>query len=262
MNISPKIPDGVRALWNRSSFVCCLSKGIDDKREIQEELDVSRTTVDRALLELEDANVVTSTGSEYELSLYGQLLFEEYQRFFEQCDDISTSRTLLSYLPSETTLDRRVLDSATVHHATRSAPQKPLGALERLVQQSGSLEGQLPVVVPRTITNLHRRITTDAVEAKLLFETDSVTYLSDAHGDKLHEMQTANGVDIRRTDAKLPFGLVVSDSELWLGGYDTDGGLKGAIVNDREAAIEWGLNTVRQSLEDSETTPITELPRQ
>jgi predicted transcriptional regulator len=244
MNISPRIPDAVRTLWNRSSFVCCLAEGIDDKREIQQKLDVSRTTVDRAFIELEDAGVVTSTGSEYDLSPYGKLLFEEYRRFFDRCNDIRAVQTLLAYLPSETTLDRCVLNSATVHHASRSAPQKPLDALEGLLQRSERLEGRLPVVVPRTVANLHRQVMTTDVEVQLVFEAESITHLSDNHGEKLHEILTADGVEVRCSDSELPFGLVVGNDETWLGGYDTDGSLKGAIVNDDEAAVEWATETV------------------
>ena len=40
-----------------------------------------------------------------------------------------------------------------------------------------------------------------------------------------------------------PFGFVLIDEEvLWLAVYDDDGGLKGAIVNDTDAAVTWATD--------------------
>lgn len=247
MNIGPELPEGVPTVINRSSFVHSLYEETNEKRELQRRLDVSRTTVDRAFLELENDGVATSTGSEYSLTLYGEMIYDEYRQFIERCNNIADAWTLLSYLPSESDFDRNVLQSATLQYVSRSAPQEPLDELERLIARSQRLEGQFPVLIPRTVESLYERTTADGVEADLIFESGPVANVTDEYAAELGEMAAADDVTIRCFEGELPFALVKGDEEAWMGVYDVDGGIKGAIVNDTEITMEWATKTFRQS---------------
>ena len=74
----------VDVLSHREDLVRCLLNRPKSKQELVEELDISRSTVDRATRELESLDLTECSENGYELTLYGRLTTESYSEFQER----------------------------------------------------------------------------------------------------------------------------------------------------------------------------------
>lgn len=69
----------IEIVQKRTGFFELLSEGINDKRNIEEELGVSRSTVNRTLSELDQLGMVEADNGDLDLTLYGELSYQQYQ---------------------------------------------------------------------------------------------------------------------------------------------------------------------------------------
>lgn len=246
MNILPSKPDEIASLIKRAPYVECLAEGIDDKQEVKRRLNVSRATVDRAFVELEDAGISSSTGSDYRLTLYGEMLYQKYGNFVNDCIDVTEAKSLLRFLPPKPQIDENVFTSADLHHSKPPAPQEPLNQMETHVRKSDRMKGVFPIITQRTVYFLQEQVQS-GLDCEFIFERNLLEHLSDVHPDLLNEFANTSKTEVRGATETLPFGLVITDeTRVWVGIYDSNGGLKGAISNDKEAVIEWANNVFHQ----------------
>lgn len=103
----------VDILRRRDEIVACLVEDSQDKRTLVEEVDISRSTLDRALRELESVGVVAYTEGEYTVTPVGQRLVEDFFAFLERGELAIHFEPFLRWIPSdEFEVDLRWLDDA------------------------------------------------------------------------------------------------------------------------------------------------------
>lgn len=73
-SISPPL---LETIARRACVIKCLLEGGSDKRELEAALDVSRTTVDRAVSSLSDVECIAYRDGKWDVTLLGQLAYEE-----------------------------------------------------------------------------------------------------------------------------------------------------------------------------------------
>ncbi|MEA5388779.1 hypothetical protein VB773_04070 [Haloarculaceae archaeon H-GB2-1] len=100
----------------RHDFLLALHDGILSKSEMEQSVDASRPTIDRAFRELEDAGLLSSQGTSYELTNFGYLFCDQFSQTVRTYETLSDARTLLSHL-----LARRAstCDSSTARTSIR-----------------------------------------------------------------------------------------------------------------------------------------------
>lgn len=96
--------DLVRLLERRGEFLRCLESSPRQKPDVVEALDWSRSTVDRALRELEQAGFVERTGEGYATTLAGQLAARTYDEFVERVDNILVASPLIETFPRDSSV--------------------------------------------------------------------------------------------------------------------------------------------------------------
>jgi len=211
-----------------------------DKRELEEVLNVSRTTIDRAISKLSEAECIVCQDGKWEVTLLGQFAYEEYEKLTTRYKCLNNAQPLLLHLPSETSLDMRVLTGAEISLAEPPAPHVPIARLEDLLEHCEQIRGFSAVVLPRYVSLFQHHIVERETNTDLIFGSDLVEYLWKNYQNEMEMiLKTDNGI-VQGVNQKLPFGLVLTDDKIvWVAVYDDDGGLKGAIINDSEAAITW-----------------------
>jgi predicted transcriptional regulator len=246
----------LEAIAGRAGLIECLDEGVTDKREIEERLNKSRSTINRWLSDLREADVITSEAEGHKLTVVGRLAYEEYVQFEERFSDIHNAKPLLVYLAPEVDFDVRILEGAEILLSDEIAPQEPILRLEDMVQkaQTRTIHGVSPVVLPRYVDFFHDQIVAEGLEAEFVLETDVMEYLLSAYHDEVTAvMETDRGTFTRVEGQGLPYGLAVVDDEgVWVGIYESGGGLRGAIINKSLDAIQWGhekYDSVRQRAE-------------
>lgn len=229
---------------NRVELLACLETGVTDKREIEDCLGKSRTTVNRWLNDLEESGLVSLQANQYELTLFGEIVYAQYRRIETQFDDLLQSKPLLKFLSPECGVDIRLIQHAEVLISTDIAPQEPVLRLEDLIENATThqIKGISPVVLPRYIDFFSDQILHQDLEAEFVLEKDVMEYLVVSYNDIITDVMNSSRGSFARVETGLEYGLVIIDNEaVWVGIHEPGGGLRGAIINHAEPAIEWGL---------------------
>lgn len=238
--ISPPLLETVA---RRAPVIECLLKEPADKRELELVLDVSRTTVDRAVRRLSEAECITQRDGKWEITLLGRLAYEQYKQLTLKYEGLITAQTLLSHLPSGTPFDVRILVDAEILPAEPPAPHMPTDRLEELLDGSNRARGLSSVVLPKFISLFYHHTVEQDTNTNLVLESELVEYLWNAHAQKMCAVIESDSGSVWSLDQSLPFGLVLIDGDIvWIAVYDEDGGLKGAIINDNPATIKWATS--------------------
>ena len=128
---SPPPSNILETVKKRGAFLRCLSEGIDDKRDIEDELNVSRSTVNRAFCELEEMGILQDDHGNYDLTLHGKLAYQRYQDLTGAYNHLSEAMELSVHLPADTRIDMRLLEGGEVSLSERQTPQGPFERIKR-----------------------------------------------------------------------------------------------------------------------------------
>lgn len=96
-------------LIKRQPLLELIRYGTTDKRELENELEISRPTIDRAFRNLEGFDIISSSGTDYEMTLFGRYLFEEVTNARDTVETLEKSKPLLKHLPPAAELPIQVI---------------------------------------------------------------------------------------------------------------------------------------------------------
>ncbi|WP_137287480.1 helix-turn-helix transcriptional regulator [Halorussus salinisoli] len=246
MTKDTELHDVIRTVVKRAAFLDRLTDGPTSKRDLRDELDLSRSTVYKAVRELEAHGLVAETDEGTRLTLVGRLLADRYREFETHVTGVSDNESLLSVLPDDAPVTTDLVLGAETVLAERHAPTRPVAHIEELVRSADSVFGVVPVVLPQYVDLFHEELVSEGLTADLVMEAPVVEYLREEHADRFEEALATGRLSIRRTDETLPFGLIATENEgLVLIGYEEGGELRGILLNDTQAALDWGERVFR-----------------
>lgn len=253
-SISPPLLETVA---RRAPVIEHLLENSADKRDLQAELDVSRTTVSRALDSLEDEGVLVRRGGEWTVTLFGKYVYREYDRLRERFDDASAAKPLLDHFSTDSRLDARALTDADVFVSQQPAPHAPLDRLAELLSDSERVCVISRVVLPKYVQLVHEQAVEQATRTHTVLGREAVAYLWTNYADELDDLLRADHCLTRRTSDAPSFALVVIDeTTVWIGVHDESGSLRGAIVNDADSAASWATDLFSEYHRTSEPVPV------
>lgn len=227
----------------REAFLRCLSDEIDDKRDIEDELDISRSTVNRAFCELEESGLLRTDHGGYDLTLHGKLAYQQYQNLASAFNHLFEAMELSMHLPADTQIDTRLLKGGDVTLSDRQTPQKPFEQIKEVVRSASCVKGYLPVVLPSYVDFFHEQIVDRDIMVELVLEETLIPVLTVTYAEKFTPAATSENCILWQTAEELPFGLfIVNDEEVWLCVYRAGGGLRGTLANNTDAALDWALD--------------------
>jgi predicted transcriptional regulator len=217
------------------------------KRDLVDELSVSRSTIDRAVRELEAVGFIERTDAGYCQTLAGRLALAEYDQFASRMDGLVSSVDILSLLPADVPCDTCIFEDATVVVPERHSPLVPVEQLGGLVERANHVHAIAPAVLPQQVEVYHRNFVERDLTARLVVTDVVGDRLVSAYGTELSESLDTGQLTIRRSDESIPYSLVVAETddgpEMGLLVY-TDSGVRGFIGNDAPEAVEWARDLV------------------
>lgn len=245
------VPEVIRMVVKRAELLDRLAEGPVRKRDLRDDLGVSRSTVYKAVRELERANLVEETDAGPRLTLPGRLLADRYRSFAGAVADVVGHGPILDAIPHDATLTTAVLDGGDHVLAERHAPNRPIAHIETMVRGADRVVGLSPVVLPQYVDLFHEQLVSGELTAELVLESPVVEYLRSDHTDRLAEAMATGRLVVWETDATLPFGSVVGEDGLALIVYEESGELRGLFRNDTPAALDWGREVFEQFRADA-----------
>lgn len=129
------VQQSVETVASRRRLLELLESKALTKHDLVEETDQSRSTIDRAIRELEEVGFVERTRSSYETTVSGRLARERLEQFLAESTAIVDTSAVLSELPDEPALPVSLVETATPEQF-----ESPFQAFESLAPRLHSAE--------------------------------------------------------------------------------------------------------------------------
>lgn len=237
------VADLVPVVARRERLLATLHGSPQAKCDLVRSLDVSRSTVDRAVRQLESEGLLERTDSGYGLTLVGRLVYEEYRRFTEQTAGLLDASPGLDALPTDTALDPAVLVGATVTVAERATPYRPSDRHIELIESADAVRLLSTAVGPRYVDAVHEAAVKRSTSVRLGVTKPVAERLVSQHAPALEDALDAGEFELRELDSTPPFSLGLFDrpSGTVFGAliYDDDAP-RAYVDNDTTEATEYG----------------------
>ncbi|RJT07534.1 winged helix-turn-helix domain-containing protein [Halococcus sp. IIIV-5B] len=231
-----------KTVYQRGELLCAINNQPRAKPGLTEEVQASRSTVDRAITELETAGCIERRENEYYTTLLGELSSEWYRKFQDNVTALNESQEILAQLSRSTPLDTSFLQGAHVRTADPVAPENVIEPSIRILKTATRLRGLAPVGMMVYITIIHECATTNGLSVEIVAKNDALDSILELDRAKLIKLVNDGMLEILTTSADLPYALWLMDTDKeTTAGITTynEGGVSGMIMNDSPEAIDW-----------------------
>ncbi|MCU4739834.1 transcriptional regulator [Halobacteria archaeon AArc-m2/3/4] len=223
-----------------------------DRRDLETALGVSRATAHRMVRWLEETGYGERVDDRYRLTGLGTVVAYGVLRFARYVETAARLDPLFEYVCE----DHREFvvepfSDATVTVATPADPYAPVARVLALIDGSESLRGvnvtnMLPPTGDDSIGGLF-----DDRRVELVALAESVDRLQRVGGTQFEEALADERLTVCTRD-RVPYGLVIVDDRVGIGGYDeTTGTLRVFVDTDAATAREWVTRTFETLRSDS-----------
>lgn len=234
------VPDHADTVARRRDVLAALSTPTT-KPALVDELDASRSTVDRAVDSLTDHGYVEQRASEYVATYTGRAALAGYDRFLERLDALADAQPVLGVLPADVDIPPAVLDGATVVESDPAAPEAPVEANVPIVTDARRFRGTGPVVIPRYV-DVVESLVEQGTETELVLTESVLDVLSDRYPEGLSTFAESHTISVYVTDERMPYAVWTADRpDRTVSGIVvySENGVVGTINNDTDAMQEF-----------------------
>lgn len=245
-------------LENRNDVLRRLVDGPTTKADLVESLDTSRSTVDRAIRDLQTVECISRTNGGFVATTTGRLALAEYDRYAARTDAIRESHGFLDVLPTDAPLDTAMLHGATITLPDQHAPEEALQPAIDVLDEATSLRGTAPVVLSFYPDLFERRVRENGLSVEVVAEDEVLAVLPTMMSDRVEPFINHEQVSLFRSAGTLPYALWLMETPdgtyAGITAYDA-GGLAGLLINDSPAAVEWAEHQYEQYRADAAHVP-------
>lgn len=209
--------------------------------ELADELSLSRRSVQRHLRQFADRTWVRKADGHYELTVTGELVVEEHERYLATLDRIDGLDAFFGYLPDRVhTPEPRWLDTATVATATAENPQAPVQLyLEQVRAFDTAHVRMISPVLSRLFHDAHARLGLAGVHTDLVMDTETVDRARELNPLEFKIISSVDVLDVYRYPDDISFGLTLGDERVLMGAYDHDGQLRACVASTDADFYTW-----------------------
>lgn len=237
-------------LENRSDVLRALADAPATKPELAATLDTSRSTIDRAIRDLQTVECITSTEGGYTATTTGRVALAEFDRYAQATDAIFETQVFINSLPRDAPLDPAILTGASVTLSEQHAPDQALKPSLEVFERATSLHGLAPAVLSFYPDIIIEQIQAEDLTVEIVAEEDVLAVLPNLSSSKVEPLVTHENVTLYRSVGELPYAL-------WLMGtpdgdvagitaYES-GGVAGVLINETDTAVDWAWNEFEAS---------------
>ncbi|EMA51245.1 helix-turn-helix transcriptional regulator [Halococcus salifodinae] len=256
-------PDPLKdTVYKRGELLCAIDEQPRAKPALTEAIDASRSTVDRGVTELLEADCIERHGSKYSPTLLGTLSCTRYRRYRSNVSALDNTQEIVSSLPPATALSTTFLKGADVHPADPAGPEAALQPAVDLLADAKRLLGLAPVKISLYVDLICEHATANNLSAEIIVEEGTLQPLLRKDEKRLRELAADGQIEILVSDEVLRYALWwMKSSQQTVAGATVygDGGIKGLMLNSAPEAVEWAQNEYERRREAAENRPIDEL---
>ena len=231
-----------KLLSSRHDVLEELSSDWKSRPELDEELDYSRSTIDRAIEDLHSLHCIERQQRRFKITHIGSLALEEFNDYRRMTDSLLRHHELLNRIPLDEQLSPHFLRRAEFHSAIDVAPDTVFEPVVDLLDGATALRGTAPIVFNEYFEIIGSRIQDENLEFEVVLANELMEVIRTHYSEELSMFSQLPAVEILVTDTELHQALWLIDHEdgtyAGITVYD-DGAPIGSIVNDTEPALEW-----------------------
>lgn len=243
MSPDPDVAGTLDLVAKRADLLRLLDGDRVAKREIEADLEYSRSTVNRAVGALADAGLVEDTPRGCRTTSLGSILIGAHTDYVETATDVLEGRELLASLPQDVAFDPSVLADAEVSTPGGSSPYEPYRVIEALFDRAA---GPVRAYVPSFTNPRGLEIAQDVgrrVDLEIVFDADLLTELRADMPDDVDSLHDIEGFTSYATTDGPAYTLAVVETESGREGslvvHTPAGELAGVIVTANQDAVDW-----------------------
>jgi len=244
-----------RLLLRRRAVLRAVVDGVGDKRDIVERLDIPRSTLDDVMRELAEAGLVSYDDGCWRPTSVGRAAQAIHADYTDRVSGVADAASVLGAVP-DIDIGQAMLDGCTVHEPDDILPDRAVTAFTEQVRVADELHGLVPQALTGHVPSIHEEVISDqSMEVELVFEPAVFDQLVDIYTAEMTRALETDRIGFYRTPLAHPYGLWITDEAHAGVIIYGDGGIRGIIVNDTDAAVDWATERYRRA--SAEAEPIT-----
>jgi tetratricopeptide (TPR) repeat protein/predicted transcriptional regulator len=232
-------PDEIEVIARRVEFLEWLQTGPAHKPDLVEALDHSRSTVDRAVKELDEAGLVARETEGYVTTQAGRLAAERYRSFLVDQRQILAARGVLEEIPPDQAVPLELVTRAT--EASTDGPYRLFEHLAARLRDADRYRAVVPHFADsRHLRLCHARAVRDGTPVTVHTTADELSRLREEFPYMVAELADSSAFTARTGDVPA-VGLVLTDAPetaVTLVAYDGDD-IAGFLHTDDDDAVAW-----------------------
>ncbi|WP_436926529.1 helix-turn-helix transcriptional regulator [Halosimplex amylolyticum] len=253
------ISELVDLLRRRAELLASLGEGSREKRDLVEAHDLPRSTLDRAIRELEAADLVEYADGTYALTAVGAHLVGEFDAFVERAEQAVELEPFLRWTTPETfDLDLRSLTDAEVWTPEPGDPWAMVNRHVSALETADRVRGVLPLVGLHAVETVHERVTGDGADHRFVVDASAAETLrtDENYLPLFRDLQARPEPTFLRDDREaIPYFVGVFDDEFVQIGVDEDGDPRALLESDSEEVLTWACDRIERYRARAEPVP-------
>ena len=217
-------------------YVC---KQQPPKRELVDAVSKSRPTIDRAIRELEEYNLVRRANGLCKPTFTGRKACALYVDVKDSFDILDDANAELSSLPLDAELSTAIFRGSSVFQPPDHAPYKRIEPMYDDLSEGSSLVAATRVFLPPYVNQILSRGTSGAMDVDLLIHKQIPDALPENQKSTLFEC-VKSGNTVLKVNQLPEYSLFLIDDEiLYIAVYSDTNHLSTVIRNTGHQAIQW-----------------------
>lgn len=244
----PSVTDMARLVAQRTSIMAALRGPVRSKRDLASELDVSRSTVDRGVRELEAAGLIERIDGGLALTLPGRLVLDSYETHTDELAGIEQADDVLAEFSRDLDLPAALFRNPTVDTPNRHAPHRPSSTLRDLLADATDVKHYATGIRPE-YSDHYWGIVEDG-HLDVVATPEVVAESLQENRDTLTNAFESGNFTLAETTESRPYSVVIADDrDVCVLLYD-DHALQVVVRNDNPDTVDWALeqfDTIRSA---------------
>lgn len=250
------VPDLVHS---RAPVLRAIRDGAETKPEITDATEHARSTVDRAVDELLEADLLERTGGHYHLTSAAVRILDSYEAFLHEAGIYYERREEIASIPRDAELPVEVLDGAQIATPDPDMPDRALEVALQLVEGADKIYGLVPWMFSIYDRFYNTAVLDHGLEIDVVYTPGVVDHIAELYHDRFQDLLDSGLVDAYVVD-ELPRYTVSVVEGLEEEGVDArlhvqyirENEIQSVILNDSDDAVEWGRELYQEYQERAE----------
>lgn len=239
--------DTVDLLARRADVLALLRGGEQTKRALVESHSASRSTVDRAVRDLESRGFVTRSDGSVAITLQGRLALSVFEDAAAAVESLDAAGPVLEPLDATATIDVALLRGADVLRADSVTPNRPVVELASLLDEATAVCGFARGVLPSHVEAYYDRVVNHGTTVRFVVTDEVLDEVVASYDDMLAAALDTGRFEVMRATRSLEYDLLLvekTDRTVVSAIVYGDRGVAGVVSNDDERAVDWAASTL------------------